>query len=54
MSDITGNPYIVHTFGATAEAIVKYLEYIGDASDAPFLIDSTSGDATLDGAQLHH
>ena len=50
MSDVTGNPYFVHTFGATPEALVKYLEYIGEASDAPFLIDSTSGEARVAGA----
>ena len=31
MSDVTGNPYFVHTFGATPEALVKYLEYVGEA-----------------------
>ncbi len=51
MSDLTGNPHIVHTFGATPEAIVKYLEFVGDATDAPFFIDSTSGEARMAGAK---
>ena len=51
MQDITGNPCIVQTFGATPEAIEKYLEFIGDISDKPFLIDSTSGEARSAGAQ---
>jgi tetrahydromethanopterin S-methyltransferase subunit H len=51
MSDLTGNPHIVHTFGATPEAIVKYLEFVGDATDAPFFIDSTSGEARVAGAK---
>jgi tetrahydromethanopterin S-methyltransferase subunit H len=50
MSDTTGNPHWVHTFGQTPEAIVKYLEFVGEASDNPFLIDSTSAEARLAGA----
>ena len=36
MSDVTGNPCVVQTFGATAEAMVKYLEFVGDVCDKPF------------------
>lgn len=50
MEDTTGNPCIIQTFGATPEAIVKYLEFVGDISDKPFMIDSTSGDAKAAGA----
>ncbi|MCQ8905266.1 MAG: tetrahydromethanopterin S-methyltransferase subunit H [Methanothermobacter sp.] len=50
MSDVTGNPHIVQTFGQTPEAIVKYLEFVGDITDAPFFIDSTSGEARIAGA----
>ena len=52
MSDVTGNPHIVHTFGATPEALVKYLEFVGDTTDAPFFIDSTSGEARVAGANF--
>lgn len=51
MSDVTGNPHIVQTFGQTPEAIVKYLEFVGDITDAPFFIDSTSREARIAGAQ---
>ncbi len=54
MSDVTGNPHIVQTFGATADAIVKYLEFVGEVSDAPFMIDSTSAEAKIAGAQYAH
>ena len=54
MSDVTGNPLIVQTFGATADAIVKYLEFVGDICDAPFMIDSTSAEAKIAGAQYAH
>jgi tetrahydromethanopterin S-methyltransferase subunit H len=50
MSDVTGNPCLVQVFGATSEALVKYLEFVGDLTEAPFLIDSTSGDARVAGA----
>ncbi len=54
MSDVTGNPHIVHTFGATPEALVKYLEFVGEATDAPFFIDSTSGEARVAGAKYRN
>ena len=54
MADVTGNPCIVQTFGATAEAIVKYLEFVGDVCDAPFMIDSTSAEAKIAGAKYAH
>ncbi|MEW6010687.1 MAG: tetrahydromethanopterin S-methyltransferase subunit H [Euryarchaeota archaeon] len=50
MADVTGNPCIVQTFGATPEAIVKYLEFVGDITEAPFMIDSTSAEAKIAGA----
>lgn len=51
MMDVTGNPCLVQVFGQTEEALVKYLEFVGDISDAPFLIDSTSGEARMAGAK---
>ena len=51
MMDVTGNPCLVQVFGQTEEALVKYLEFVGDISDSPFLIDSTSGEARMAGAK---
>lgn len=51
MADVTGNPCIVQTFGQTPEAIVKYLEFVGDVCEAPFMIDSTSAEAKVAGAK---
>lgn len=51
MSDVTGNPCIVQTFGATPEAMVKYLEFVGDICDKPFLIDSTAAAAKIAGVE---
>ncbi|GAB4309182.1 MAG: tetrahydromethanopterin S-methyltransferase subunit H [Methanobacteriaceae archaeon] len=50
MSDTTGNPHFVHVFGQTPEALVKYIEFVIEHSDNPFLIDSTSADARIAGA----
>ncbi len=51
MADITGNPCLIQVFGQTVEALPKYLEFVGEISDYPFLIDSTSADARVAGAQ---
>ncbi|MCC7554292.1 MAG: tetrahydromethanopterin S-methyltransferase subunit H [Methanobacteriaceae archaeon] len=51
MADVTGNPCLIQTFGQTEDAMVKYLEFVGDISDYPFLIDSTSADAKVAGAK---
>ena len=50
MSDSTGNPAIVQIFGSTPEALVKYIDYVSEISDAPFLIDSTAADARIAGS----
>lgn len=51
ISDSTGNPCIAQVFGQTEEAIINYLEFVGDICDIPFLIDSTSADARIAGAK---
>ena len=51
ISETTGNPCIAQVFGQTEEAIVKYIEFVGEQCELPFLIDSTSGDARVAGAQ---
>ncbi len=50
MTDNTGNPNIVQIFGATDEAIVKYIDFVTSISDSPFLIDSTDSQARIKGA----
>jgi len=42
-SDTTGNPHMVHIFGTTAESITRYIDFIAEVSDSPFLIDSPEG-----------
>ncbi|UCE09764.1 MAG: tetrahydromethanopterin S-methyltransferase subunit H [Candidatus Thorarchaeota archaeon] len=40
LSDTTGNPRMVQVFAETSEAMLKFLGFTADLSDAPFLIDS--------------
>ena len=51
ISDVTGNPYILEMRAKTPEAISKYIEFIGDFCDAPFIIESMSDDARIAGAR---
>ena len=47
MSNLTGNPCILDVFGQTSEALINYIDFIADASDVPFLVDSTSADQRI-------
>ena len=49
MTDKTGNPNIVQIFGATSDAIIKYIDFVTSISESPFLIDSTSAQARIAG-----
>ena len=42
LSDITGNPFMLDVVGTTEEAFKKYIDFIGEATEAPFLIDAIS------------
>jgi tetrahydromethanopterin S-methyltransferase subunit H len=42
LSDITGVPFMYDVVGTTEEAFQKYLPFIGDHTEAPFLMDAMS------------
>ncbi|MCQ1535901.1 tetrahydromethanopterin S-methyltransferase subunit H [Methanosarcina sp. KYL-1] len=42
-SEETGNPHMVHIYGTTPESIARYIDFIAEISDAPFLVDSSEG-----------
>jgi tetrahydromethanopterin S-methyltransferase subunit H len=42
MSRLTGNPHILDVFASTAEALCRYIDFIADFTEAPFLVDSMS------------
>ncbi len=39
----TGNPHMIHVFGTTPESITRYIDFVSEISEAPFLIDSPTG-----------
>lgn len=49
MSDMTGNPALVQVFSESERAILKYLDFIAEVTDAPFLIDSTNPEVRIAG-----
>lgn len=49
MSQTTGNPALVQIFSETEEALKKYIDFVTELTDAPFLIDSTEPMVRIDG-----
>lgn len=50
LSKTTGNPLILDVLAETPEAMIRYLEFLGEAAPTtPFLIDSSSRDTRLAG-----
>ncbi len=47
----TGNPHIVHIFGGSETSIKKYIDFVSELTEAPFLIDSTESKVRICGAQ---
>jgi tetrahydromethanopterin S-methyltransferase subunit H len=41
MSALTGNPALVQIFSESEEALKRYIDFVTDLTDVPFLIDST-------------
>ncbi|MHA2085288.1 MAG: tetrahydromethanopterin S-methyltransferase subunit H, partial [Candidatus Thorarchaeota archaeon] len=49
MSEITGNPALVHLFSESKAAVSKYIDIVTELTDAPFLIDSTDAGVRIAG-----
>jgi len=47
LSDKTGNPGLVDVVGMSEEAIKKYMEFVADVTDKPFLIDSAMAEIKI-------
>jgi len=52
ISQLTGNPHIIDIFASYAEALCNYIDFIGEVTKAPFLVDSTSPQVRL--AAIRH
>lgn len=46
-----GNPRIIDVVGTTAKAMGKYIDFVADVTDAPFLIDGVSAEARIAGVK---
>lgn len=42
ISENTGNPFILDVVGNTSEALIRYIDFIANKSECPFLIDGPS------------
>jgi len=45
--DKTGNPFIIDVVGLSSEALEKYIDFVADVTEAPFLVDSFSPNVRL-------
>jgi len=51
IAERTGNPRIIDVVGSTPKVIEKYIDFIADATESPFLIDGASADVRIAGAK---
>jgi tetrahydromethanopterin S-methyltransferase subunit H len=42
LSEKTGNPFMLDVVGNTPEALVRYIDFVAENCDVPFLVDSSS------------
>lgn len=47
MSDKTGNPAFLDVVGRSSEALIKYIDFIADISNTPFLVDGPTADVRI-------
>ncbi len=50
-SEKTGNPRLVDVCGAWPEAIIKFIDFVSEKIDGPFLIDGTTGPVRIAAAK---
>ncbi len=49
LSDMTGNPALVQVFAQSPRAVERYIDFVSEVTDAPFLIDSTDPETRVAG-----
>ena len=47
LSEITGNPSIVHIFSESKDAFESYIDFVASVTDSPMILDSTDADARI-------
>ncbi|MFX1486051.1 MAG: tetrahydromethanopterin S-methyltransferase subunit H [Promethearchaeota archaeon] len=51
LSEETGNPHFLDVIASSREAMIKYLSFVSEITEAPFLIDGTTKDVRIAGAE---
>ncbi len=51
LSRSTGNPRIIDVVGSTSESLIRYIEFIAEFTDSPFLIDGATSEVRIDAAK---
>ena len=51
LSEETGNPHFLDVIASSPEAMVNYLGFVSETTEAPFLIDGTTKDVRIAGAK---
>jgi tetrahydromethanopterin S-methyltransferase subunit H len=51
LSDLTTNPFMLDITGLNEEAFNKYIDFVAETTDAPFLISSENAKVLMSGAQ---
>ncbi len=49
MAELTGNPAIVQVVSSSADALIKYIEFVADLTEVPIIIDSTNSEVRIAG-----
>ena len=47
ISEETGLPRIIDVVGHTAEALIKFVDFVADKTDSPFLVDGVTADVRI-------
>jgi len=51
LSEITGSPCMFDIIGVTKKAIIKYIDFVAETTESPFLIDSPSPEVRITAAK---
>ena len=51
LSDLTTNPFMLDITGSSEEAFNKFIDFVAETTDAPFLISSENAKVLMSGAQ---
>ncbi|MHC1586548.1 MAG: tetrahydromethanopterin S-methyltransferase subunit H [Candidatus Hecatellaceae archaeon] len=44
LSDVTSLPHVVQVFAESPDAMIRYIDFVANVTDAPFIIDSTDAE----------